>query len=35
MAKLDFFSLYKNIIAIPSISSTDTRWDQSLSLIHI
>lgn len=24
-----FFSLYKNIIAIPSISSTDTRWDQS------
>ena len=29
MANLDFFSLYKNIIAIPSISSTDTRWDQS------
>ncbi len=29
MANLDFFSLYKNIIAIPSISSTDPRWDQS------
>ena len=28
MANLDF-SLYKNIIAIPSISSTDPRWDQS------
>ncbi|MGL4795838.1 MAG: M20/M25/M40 family metallo-hydrolase, partial [Aeromonas jandaei] len=29
MANLDFFSLYKNIIAIPSISSTDPKWDQS------
>ena len=29
VANLDFFSLYKNIIAIPSISSTDPRWDQS------
>lgn len=29
MVNLDFFSLYKNIIAIPSISSTDPKWDQS------
>lgn len=29
MASTDFFSLYKNIIAIPSISSTDPKWDQS------
>ncbi|MGL5287699.1 MAG: acetylornithine deacetylase [Aeromonas sp.] len=29
MANLDFFSLYKNIIAIPSISSSDSKWDQS------
>ena len=29
MANLDFFTLYRDIIAIPSISSTDPAWDQS------
>ena len=29
MANLDFFKLYRDIIAIPSISSTDPAWDQS------
>lgn len=29
MANLDFFTLYGDIIAIPSISSTDPAWDQS------
>ncbi len=29
MANLDFFQLYRDIIAIPSISSTDPAWDQS------
>lgn len=29
MANLDFFQMYRDIIAIPSISSTDPAWDQS------
>ena len=29
MPNLDFFQLYRDIIAIPSISSTDPAWDQS------
>ena len=29
MANLEFFQLYRDIIAIPSISSTDPHWDQS------
>ncbi len=29
MENLDFFTLYRDIIAIPSISSTDPAWDQS------
>ena len=30
MTNLDFFTLYRDIIAIPSISSTDPAWDQSI-----
>jgi acetylornithine deacetylase len=29
MANLDFFQMYREIIAQPSISSSDIAWDQS------
>ena len=29
MSNLDFFQMYRDIIALPSISSTDPAWDQS------
>lgn len=36
MSKLDFFQMYRDIIAIPSISSTDPAWDQSnRQVIHL
>ncbi len=29
MSNPDFFQMYRDIIALPSISSTDPAWDQS------